>query len=61
MGTGRSFNKAPRTRPKKKPRERRRRERIHRNRLLSLGMAEEKVMKMNPKQVRILLQRPAKV
>jgi hypothetical protein len=52
MGTGRKFNKKPVTRPKKKPRERRRRERAHCKRLIALGVPEADVVKMNPKQVR---------
>jgi hypothetical protein len=61
MGTGRTFNKQPRTRPKKKPADRRRREKIHRERLIALGMDAEAVNKMNPKEVRTALKRPAKV
>jgi len=61
MGTGRTFNKQPRTRPKKKPADRRRRERLHRERLVELGMDEGAVRKMNPKEVRTILKRPARV
>jgi hypothetical protein len=52
MGTGRKFNKKPVTRPKKKPRDRRRRERTHRKRLIALGVPEADVAKMNSKQLR---------
>lgn len=51
----------PRTRPKKNTGDRKRREGVHRKRLMALGVAEEIVKKMNPKQVRDLLKRPAKV
>jgi hypothetical protein len=61
MGTGRKLNKKPMTRPKKKPGDRRRRERTQKKRLLALGAAESAVAKMNPKQIRTLLRRPARV
>lgn len=61
MGTGRTFNKKPKTRPKKKPRERRRREKGQRERLVALGVSEEKIKHMTTKAVRQTLQRPAKV
>ena len=41
MGTGRKFNKNPVTRPKKKLRERKRREKAHANRLMAMGIPEE--------------------
>ncbi len=61
MGTNRKNQKAPRTRPKKKPLERRRRERVQKARLVALGMGENEVSSMNAKQVRELLKRPAAV
>ena len=61
MGTGRTFNKAPKTRPKKKVANRRRRERLHRDRLVALGVDEEKVRTMTSKDVRLQLRRPARV
>ena len=61
MGTGRKFNTKPRTRPKKGACEKRRREKVHRKRLIGLGMAEAKVNAMNPAQVRTLLKRPKKI
>jgi hypothetical protein len=61
MGTGRTFNKAPRVRPKKKPRERRRRLAVQRKRLIALGLDEEDVVRMDSVQIRKLLNRPAKI
>ncbi len=61
MGTGRKFSKNPVTRPKKKPRERRRREKLQRERLAELGVSEEKIKHMTTKDVRQSLRRPAKV
>jgi hypothetical protein len=60
MGTGRKLNKAPKTRPKKNPRERRRREASQRARLIDLGMEAETVRTMTSKDVRQKLQRPLK-
>jgi len=61
MGTGRKFNKKPVTRPKKKPLERRRRDKIQKNRLIALGVSEENVRQMNTKEVRTLLKKPAAI
>lgn len=61
MGTGRKFNKKPKTRPKKKPIERRRREKEQRARLAALGVSEDKISRMTVKDVRVMLRRPAKV
>ena len=58
MGTGRTFNKKPRSRPKKKASERRRRDKTQRKRLTALGVDEAKVGKMDAKRVRTLLSRP---
>ena len=61
MGTGRTFNKAPKTRPKKKPIERRRREKEHRARLIALGISEDAIRTMTPSGMRGLLRRPGKL
>ncbi|MEO0413347.1 MAG: hypothetical protein AAF226_00185 [Verrucomicrobiota bacterium] len=61
MRTKRKYFKTPRTRPRKKPGARRRRQLEHRNRLIGLGVEEEKVARMNPKQIRDLLKYPKKV
>jgi len=61
MGTGRKFSKKPVTRPKKKPAERARRVKVQQKRLVALGMDEGEVAKMNPKKIRTLLKRPARV
>ena len=57
MGTGRKFNKKPKTRPKKNLAERRRRVRTQKRRLTQRGMDSEAVEKMNSKQVRTALRR----
>jgi len=59
MGTGRTFNKKPISRPKKGASERARRIATHRKRLLALGVSEEALRTMNPDEMRALLQRPA--
>ncbi len=59
MGSGRANDEL--TYSAKKPREKRRREKLQRNRLLALGVPETKVKKLNSKQVREMLQRPAAV
>jgi len=61
MGSGRTLNKAPRTRPIKSQGEKRRRTKAQRARLVKLGLGEEAVAKMQPEAVRKLVQRPAKV
>ena len=61
MGSGRTYNKAPKTRPKKSAGARRRREKLHRLRLVALGMDAEEVRKLTSKKMRELLQRPAKL
>ena len=61
MGTGRTLNKNPRTRPIKSPGEKKRRIKAQRARLVKLGLAEEAVAKMQPEAVRKLVQRPVKV
>lgn len=61
MGTGWKYYKKGRARPKKATTDKKRRERVHRKRLIGLGVAAEKVGKMNPKQVRTMLKRPARI
>jgi len=59
MGSGRAKNEL--THSAKKPRERRRREKNQRKRLITLGMPEAMVNKMTSKAVRESLSRPEKV
>jgi len=61
MGTGRTLNKHPRTRPIKSQGEKRRRSKAQRARLVKLGMDEAVVAKMQPVDVRKLVQKPVKV
>lgn len=61
MGTGRTLNKKPRTRPVKNEGERRRRRETHVKRLVALGVDEATVRSMDPTDVRTALLRPAKV
>ena len=61
MGTGRTLNKHPRTRPIKSPSEKRRRSKVQRARLVKLGMDAETVAKMQPEDVRKMVMKPAKV
>ncbi len=61
MGTGRTFNKKPVSRPKKSPRERARRELTQKKRLAALGVAEETISHMTVKAVRLALRKPAKI
>ncbi len=58
MGTGRKFRKHPRMRVKKNPSDRRRREKIQRNRLIARGMDPEVVRRLTTRHVRELLKRP---
>ena len=60
MGTGRSDNKTPMTRPVKSGAVRARRLKVHKKRLLALGVPEEKMRRMTCKEIRQLLQRPLK-
>ena len=48
-------------RPVKGTSDKKRREKVQRNRLIKLGVAEDKVRKMNPLEVRLMLKRPAKI
>ena len=61
MGTGRTLNKAPKSRPKKSPGERRRREKVQRGRLVAMGMAEDSVSKMTNRDLKDNLRRLAAV
>jgi len=61
MGTGRTLNKKPITRPKKSEGDRRRRQKAQKARLAKLGMNAAVVAKMEPLVVRTMLQRPQKV
>ena len=61
MGTGRTLNKAPRTRPIKSQGEKRRRTKVQRTRLVKFGMDKAVVAKMQSEDVRVLVQRPTKV
>jgi hypothetical protein len=48
-------------RPRKKDSEKRRREQIHRRRLIALGMPADQVARLDPSKVRALLKRPLKI
>lgn len=61
MGTGRTLNKKPRTRPVKSEGDRRRRQKVQKKRLTKLGMDAACVARMDPKDVRELLKRPARI
>jgi len=61
MGTGRTLNKDPRTRPIKSQGEKRRRTKAQRARLVKFGMDKDVVAKMQSEAVRVLVQRPTKV
>ena len=61
MGTGRTLNKKPRTRPTKSEGERRRRDKTHLKRPVALGVDAEAAAKMTAGAVRQALKRPAAV
>lgn len=61
MARNRKYSKTNMTRPTKAPGPKRRRQLEQRRRLLALGVPEDKVSKLNPKEIRDLLKRPAKV
>jgi hypothetical protein len=61
MGVGWRFQKKGLRRPKKSGGNKRRREKLHRKRLVALGVPEEKVNKMGPVNVRKLLRKPKKL
>ena len=60
MGTGRTLNKKPATRPVKSEGERRRRQKVQKARLVKLGMEAPVVAKLDPAVVRKILRKPAK-
>ena len=51
----------PTTRPKKSETDKRARQKVHRKRLVTLGLAEEKVNKMTAQEMRALLRHPKKI
>ena len=51
----------PIRRPKKQDGERRRREKVHRKRLIGFGVSEAVVAKLNTKQIREMLRLPEKL
>jgi hypothetical protein len=61
MGTGRTLNKKPRTRPVKQAGDRRRRQKTQLKRLVALGVDADKAAKLSAGAVRTALKRPAKV
>jgi len=61
MGTGRTLRKHSHTRPIKTPGEKLRRNKVQRARLVKFGMDAAVVAKMQPEDVRVLVQRPATV
>jgi len=58
MGTGRTLNKKPRTRPTKSEGDRRRRLATQAKRLIALGIPEATVNAMQPNDIRTALLRP---
>jgi hypothetical protein len=60
MSTSEFRNKNLR-RPRKSDAERERRYRVHRQRLIALGLPEERVEKMTPPEMRAILQHPTKL
>ena len=48
-------------RPVKGTSDKKRREKVQRIRLIKLGVSEDKVKKMNPLEVRLMLKMPAKI
>jgi hypothetical protein len=51
----------PTTRPKKSEADKRQRQKVHRKRLVGLGLAEDKVNKMTAQEMRKLLRHPKKI
>ena len=60
MGTGRTLNKKPATRPVKTGAARRRRIKTQKDRLVALGVNEEDLRRMTTKDIREKLRRPLK-
>jgi len=61
MSTNRAARVKHTRRPKKKVAAKLRRQKVQKKRLVALGMDEKEVAKMQPKKVRTLVQKPAKV
>ena len=61
MGSGRTLRKHSHTRPIKTPGEKLRRNKVQRARLVKFGMDAAVVAKMQPEDVRVLVQRPVTV
>jgi hypothetical protein len=61
MGTGRKFNKTNITRPRKGGADKVNRQNTQKKRLIALGVSEEAAAKMNPREIRDMLKRPAKI
>ena len=61
MAQNRKYFKTNKTRPRKAAGPKRRRQLEHRKRLIALGVDEETVSKMNPREVRDMVKYPAKV
>ncbi len=61
MAQNRKYYKTNMTRPRKAPGAKRRRQLEQRKRLIGLGVDEEKVSKMNPREIRDMVKYPAKV
>jgi len=55
MGSGRTFNKKPVSRPKKSLRERKRRVETHKQRLVALGHDADALIHMTPGELRAAL------
>ena len=61
MAQNRKYFKTNKTRPRKAAGPKRRRQLEQRKRLIGLGVAEETVSTMNPREVRDMVKYPAKV
>lgn len=61
MGTCRKFNKTNITRPRKGGADKVNRQNTQKKRLIALGVSEEAAAKMNPREIRDMLKRPAKI
>lgn len=61
MGTGRTQNKNPITRPKKSASERARRVKTQKKRLVALGVDEATISKLNTKEIRSMLRKPSAI
>ena len=57
----RTLKNKNRSRPRKKPADKRRRQTVQRKRLIGLGMPEETVKQLDPITVRTMLKRPVKL